>query len=245
MTPATLVSLIDLTSLNDADTPAHIEQLCQQAQTRLGPVAAVCIYPQFVAQAKSQLADCSIQIATVANFPAGNAPLSTALSTIDIALEHGATEIDVVMPYHLLHQNEVGQIKDFLTACRAAITSAILKVIIESSALSATHVEIATKLVADSGADFVKTSTGKSYGGATRQAVTLICETLKAMGAPTGIKVSGGLRTTDDANQLLDVIANYYGETWIVPQHVRIGASRLLKQLTDPTQPESDDQHTY
>lgn len=234
MTPDQLISLIDITSLNDKDTPTHITQLCEQANTRLGPVAAICIYPQFITQAQQALKKTSLQIATVANFPTGKAPLPTVLTSIDSALQDGATEIDVVMPYHHLQHNQMDEIKGFLQACRTATTGNILKVIIESSALSATHVEIATKLVADSGADFVKTSTGKSNGGATRQAVTLICNTLQALQAPTGIKISGGIRTIEDAETLLSVVRERYGETWITPQHVRIGASQLLTQLVGP-----------
>lgn len=230
-----LVDLIDLTQLGDNDTETQIAALCQQAQTRLGPVAAICIYPSFLPFAKSELGHSPIQLATVANFPHGKAALMDTLESIEQSVLDGADEIDVVLPYHHLLTNETHHIERFLAQCRKVTNNHTLKVIIESSALSATHIEIATQLVVDSGANFVKTSTGKAAGGATQNAVKIICETLnKQSDCHTGVKISGGVRTRERAELLLSIVANTFGDTWITSNHVRIGASQLLSDILDP-----------
>lgn len=227
-----LIPLIDLTSLNDDDSTQDIITLCEHAQR--GPVSAVCIYPHFVKHAHAALANTPIKIATVANFPDGKTARPTVLNSIEKSLEDGANEIDVVMPYHHLLQNNTQLIETFLQSCRQTTKGHTLKVIIESGALSATQIETATKLVADCGAEFVKTSTGKSNGGATAEAVKLICETLQRTGTQnTGIKISGGIRTIERATDLLGIIETHFGKAWLQPSHVRIGASQLLDQLLD------------
>lgn len=227
-----IIPLIDLTSLNDDDSMQNITMLCEHAQR--GPVAAICVYPRFVKHAQAVLANTSMKIATVANFPDGKTALPTVLNSIETSLEAGANEIDVVMPYHHLLQNDIQSINVFLENCRQATKGHTLKVIIESSTLSATQIEIATQLVANCGAEFVKTSTGKANGGATQHAVRLICETLQRIGTQnTGIKISGGIRTIEHATNLLGIIETHFGKAWLQPSHVRIGASQLLNQLLD------------
>lgn len=231
MTNAELIALIDFTRLNDEDSTEAIETFCQHALTSQGPVAAVCVYPQFITAAKKALENTSIPVATVANFPTGNDSLAVTLHSIQHSLDMGADEIDVVLPYRQLQQDNLEFITEFLAGCRQHTKGHILKVIIESGALSTTHIIQATSLVAAAGADFVKTSTGKITTGATLDAVETILKTLSALKNRPGIKISGGVRTPEHALEFISLIADYMGTAWINPQHVRIGASQLLSHL--------------
>ena len=233
MTNAELISLIDLTRLNDDDSPTAINTFCQQAMTPQGPVAAVCVYPQFIAAAQTALGDTQIPIATVANFPAGDDNLTETLQSIDHSLKAGADEIDVVLPYKRLQQGDVEYVTEFLTACREHTQGHLLKVIIESGALTATQITQAASLVAAAGADFVKTSTGKIATGATLKAVDTILKTLSTFNDAPGIKISGGVRTPEQAHAYIKLISDYMGAEWINAQHLRIGASQLLNRLTE------------
>ena len=231
MTATQLVSLIDLTRLQEHDTAEAITALCQQAETPLGPVAAVCIYPEFVATARHALSQTHIPIATVANFPTGDDSLEATLTSIKNSLGAGAHEIDVVLPYKKLIAGETAQVAAFLEQCRAQTEGHPLKVIIESGALDKHHIIEATSLVAACGADFVKTSTGKIEQGASLEAVETILSVLVTFDNPPGIKISGGVRSIEQAQRYIELITQYMGPEWITPVRVRIGASKLLELL--------------
>lgn len=225
-----LIHLLDFTRLVELDTEADVAHFCERANTPLGPVAAICVYPAYIALAKAHAP--SIPVATVANFPTGTAPLPTVLHSIDAALVAGADEIDVVLPYHALIAGDTDTVKTFLTACRAQTKGRVLKVIIESGALNTSQIHTATHLVINCGAEFVKTSTGKIATGATPDAVQTILDTLKSSNQThTGIKISGGVKTPDIAVAYLRQIESTLGTAWLTPKHLRFGASGLLDQL--------------
>ena len=162
----TLIALLDLTSLNDDDTDARIIDLCQRAMTPVGPVAAVCVYPRFVALARRTLNDLggqTVAVATVVNFPAGNAPLDEVLEQTRQALADGADEIDVVYPYRALLAGDADSGFALVRACKALCADrALLKVILETGELAAPALIRQASLDAiEAGADFIKTSTGK------------------------------------------------------------------------------------
>lgn len=232
-----IVSLLDYTSLNDSDTEESIAFFCEQANTVYGPVAGICVYPQFVRLVK---ASCHppIKTVTVGNFPEGTTSLETVLIEINQALENGADEIDVVFPYLRYLAGERNYAQDFVSACKAACgTSMTLKVILETSALG----DIA--IIADAGhdvlaagADFVKTSTGKSGAGATLEAATTLLLVIKHMSAKNkrviGLKVSGGIKEIEQAGKYIELAERIMGKKWVTPHTFRIGASQLMTKLS-------------
>lgn len=232
-----LLSLMDLTSLNEDDTENTIRKLCDQAVSSFGAVAAVCVYRQFVALA----ADClkshpEVKLATVVNFPAGNDDLATVCSETEQALADGANEIDLVLPYpDLLAGNAetcAEMVKEIADLSHSR--NAKLKVILETGAFSDSPLLTeACDIAINNGADFLKTSTGKIAVGATPAAAREICARIKAnqVSDRVGIKISGGVRSVADGVQYLDIIREAFGEQWITAEHVRIGASSLLADI--------------
>ncbi len=234
---------LDLTSLNDADTAADITALCQRAQTPYGPVAAVCVWPRFVALARSQLPP-SIRVAAVANFPHGALDVARAVADVQQIQAAGGDEVDVVLPYATLMQGQQpGQsaptqaCADFLAQVRAACGPLTLKVIIESGVLSRpTLIMQATQLAIAAGADFVKTSTGKTPVSATPEAAAAMLGEIaraggQAGGSTVGFKASGGIRTVADALPYLALVAEHLGPAALTPERFRIGASSLLGDI--------------
>ncbi|ACJ17723.1 deoxyribose-phosphate aldolase [Coxiella burnetii] len=230
----TLIPLIDLTRLNEDDTPETIEQLCHQAKTSYGPVAAVCIYPQFVKQARFLLAGVPIKVATVANFPKGDQSRVDCIQSIKQSLDEGADEIDLVMPYKSYLEGNTKEVRAFLEACRGTCgPQAILKVILETGALIKRDIIFdATKLAIHAGADFIKTSTGKLPSGATIEAAEIILEAIQNhANKRVGLKISGGIQTFEQAVPYIQLIKDKMGAAWITPQTIRFGASRLLADI--------------
>jgi deoxyribose-phosphate aldolase len=223
---------LDLTSLNDADTPADIDALCQRAQTRFGPVAAVCVWPHFVAQARSLLPD-SIQVAAVANFPTGARNITLVLADIHAIVDAGGNEVDVVLPYRALMNGKAAQCAGFLAQVRAASRPLALKVIIESGVLETPElIAQATQLALAAGADFVKTSTGKTPVSATLDAATVMLDEIAASGlAHAGFKASGGIRSVQDATAYLVLVASILGDAALNSSRFRFGASGLLNDI--------------
>ncbi|MFO0124439.1 MAG: deoxyribose-phosphate aldolase, partial [Inhella sp.] len=191
-----LLAALDLTSLNDGDTPATVAALCQRAQSPFGPVAAVCVWPRFVAQARASL-PADIRVAAVANFPDGALDVARALDDIAAIAQAGAQEIDVVLPYRALVAGQVQEVGEFLAEVRHASQPLTLKVIIESGELgSEALIRRATQLSLNAGADFVKTSTGKTPVSATPQAARASHdEGAITRLAHAGFRTSGGSRT--------------------------------------------------
>ncbi len=223
---------LDLTSLNEADTAADIEALCARAQTPFGPVAAVCVWPRFVAQARAALPP-SIRVAAVANFPAGELDLSRTLAEVQEIATAGGDEVDVVLPYRALMQGQSVECAEFLAEVRHATRPLTLKVIIESGELASSElIAQGARLALMAGADFVKTSTGKSKVSATPKAAGVILREIAASGfSAAGFKASGGIRTVADAQVYLQLAEQHLGASALNPRRLRFGASALLGDI--------------
>ncbi len=225
---------LDLTSLNDGDTAADIEALCARAigAPERGHVAAVCVWPAFVAQARAALPK-DIRVAAVANFPDGSLDLPRVLAEIDVIAQAGAQEVDVVLPYRALMAGQSTEVAEFLAEVRHATRPLTLKVIIESGELgSAARIAEATRQALMAGADFVKTSTGKSKVSATPEAAAAMLREIAGSGlGNAGFKASGGIRSVADARVYLQLAQEALGAGALTPQRLRFGASGLLGDI--------------
>jgi deoxyribose-phosphate aldolase len=228
-----VLPLIDLTSLNDADTDEVITALCTKAVTPYGNVAAVCVYPRFVKLAKKSLTPTAIKIATVTNFPTGTEPLDAVLNQTKMAIAAGANEIDLVIPYRSYLAGDHQLVKDYIAQSKSICGSTILlKVILETGALlDAEIISAVSQSAIDAGADFLKTSTGKIQVGATLAAATAMLEVIKASRKPVGLKISGGIRTLEQAAEYLSLADKIMGNAWVSAQTFRFGASTLIDDV--------------
>ena len=229
------VGLLDLTSLNDDDTPDAITRLCERALTPAGPVAAVCVWPRFVAQARAALD--GVRVATVVNFPAGESDAQTVRAETVAALDAGAHEVDVVLPYRAYLAGERAAALAVVEAvCEACAGRARVKAILETGALEDPAVVLAAGRDAIAvGVDFLKTSTGKIAVSATLEACAAMLQAIHENagrgGRSVGLKPSGGVRTTEEAAQYLALADAVMGADWATPETFRFGASGLLDAL--------------
>lgn len=227
------ISLVDLTDLSHDCTPAAIEDLCGRAR-RYG-TAAVCVWPDFVAQSAELLAASPVVVATVVNFPTGDErPFAVGVIT-DRVLADGATEVDVVLPFRWFAAGDVERCRRVLGEVRTRTSgSALMKVILETGELpDLTAVDQAARFAIEQGADFVKTSTGKTPVSATIEAATTILRVIADADRPVGIKPSGGISTADDAAAYIAAAEEIMGDGWVTPATFRFGASGLLNALIE------------
>lgn len=243
------VALVDLTDLDDHCTPEAIDRLCRRASGRRGHTAAVCVWPRFVRQATTLLAGSPVLVATVVNFPHGGTDVAATVAETTQALADGADEIDLVLPYQALLAGDIASAEAMVSAVRAAVVApARLKVILETGGYPHQDaVRRAVRLAIDQGADFVKTSTGKTASSASLEAVRTMLTEIRASGWPVGIKPSGGIRTLADATAYLALADEIMGASWASPDTFRFGASGLLDALEatiDGELPAPTD-HTY
>ncbi len=228
-----LISSLDLTSLNDSDTEDTIKNLCLKATTPYGNVPAICVYPQFIPYAKNLLSN-DIKIATVINFPAGNPDLNLLEKEMLKAINLGADELDVVLPYKELLSENTDFCSQYLELARNLSNKKTLKIIIESGELKTVEkIKQASLLCIKYKTDFIKTSTGKTNISATPEAANIILETIKQSGQDIGFKASGGIKTLDDAKKYLTLAQSIMGPSWVNNLHFRIGASSVLTNLMD------------
>ncbi len=227
-----LLPLIDLTSLNDGRDD-DVAGLCRQAVTPRGPVAAVCLWPEFVGEARSRLDGSGIAIATVINFPEGACDAVGAALAAGRVLDAGADEIDLVLPFEAWLAGERAAAITVVSEVRRAMgESGLLKVILETGALGdAKIIEAAGRAAIAAGADFLKTSTGKRQPGATLEAARAVLATIEACDQTVGFKASGGIRTTAQAGEYLTLADRILGPDWAGAGTFRIGASSLLDDL--------------
>ncbi len=234
------VSVMDLTTLEGADTVGKVQALCAKARRpdpadpSVPPVGAVCVYPTLVATAKRELAGSTVKVASVATaFPSGQAPLDVRLREVAEAVEAGADEIDMVINRGAFLAGRYRQVFEEIAAAGEASGPARLKVILETGELgSYDNVRRASVLAMAAGADFVKTSTGKVQPAATLPAALVMLEAVRDFhqrtGQMVGFKPAGGVRTARQAIQYLVVVAETLGPDWLTPEWLRIGASSLL-----------------
>jgi deoxyribose-phosphate aldolase len=237
------IRMIDLTTLEGADTPGKVRAMCAKAlrpdpgDPAVPPVAAVCVYPDLVATARTALAGSKVAIASVATaFPSGRASLAVKLADVRDAVQSGADEVDMVIDRGAFLAGHYGQVYEEVRAVREACGTAHLKVILETGELATLdNVARASWLAMLAGADFIKTSTGKVSPAAT-PAVALVMlgavrDYSRATGRRVGVKVAGGIRTAKDAVRYLVLVRETAGPEWLTPALFRIGASSLLNDL--------------
>jgi len=230
------VKLMDLTSLNTSDTTKDIQTLINSIRPTLGTPAAVCVYSDFVDDAKIALAArelSHVKVATVTNFPTGDTPLSDVISETLIAIERGADEIDLVIPYKKLTAGDTQTTLKYVSESKKACgTKAQLKVIIESGELKTEAlIAQATELAIMGGADFVKTSTGKVAINATLESTKVMLTAIKNSGKRVGFKAAGGVKTVADARDYLALAKTLMGEDYLQADTFRFGASSLLSDV--------------
>ncbi|WP_114968895.1 deoxyribose-phosphate aldolase [Rhodoferax ferrireducens] len=228
------LSCLDLTSLNEQDTEADIARLCLRAQSPFGSVAAVCVWPRLAAFARTQLPD-HIAVAAVANFPDGSFDVQRAVRDTSIIVQSGAQEVDVVMPYAQLLAGNEAAVSLVLQAVRKACPSLVLKVILETGELKDPMlIERASRLSLAAGADFLKTSTGKTPVSATLAAARTMLAAIASDPAAAnrvGFKPAGGIRTVADAAGYIALCSEVLGVQALTPARFRIGASSVLSDI--------------
>lgn len=224
---------LDLTDLSDNCTDHAVDILCAKARDPRGPVAAVCVWPQFVSRSREALKGSTVRVATVVNFPAGGEDVSRVAEDTEEALGDGANEIDLVLPYDALRRGDIEIAFDMVAAIRDVVDQGrLLKVILETGKLvDPALIEMASRVSIDAGADFIKTSTGKTPVSATPEAAEIMLKVIKESGRPVGLKPSGGIRTTDDAAFYLSLADRVMGAGWATPKTFRIGASSVYDAL--------------
>lgn len=227
--------LLDLTSLNEQDTPVCIRSLCERAATRFGKVAAVCVYPEHVHGARTHLdamGNSEIRVATVVNFPDGSADPERVKRETWRAVSAGAEEIDLVIPWRQLLAGDAEPVSAVVAAARSACDGFPLKVILETGELKEPSlIRQAGQLAIAAGADFLKTSTGKVPINATPEAARVLCTLIREQTRPIGLKIAGGVRRTEDAGTYLAIIDEWLGPAFVHPARCRFGASALLDDL--------------
>jgi deoxyribose-phosphate aldolase len=229
----TALACLDLTSLDDEHRTqggeAGIERLCRRAQGPWGAVAAVCVWPRLAALARAGLPP-SIAVAAVANFPGGGSDIGPALRDSAEIAAAGAQEVDLVLPYR-----DLAAAPALLAAVRRECAGLRLKVILETGELhDAAQIALACRIALDGGADFLKTSTGKTAHGASPQAARVLLGAIAADTAArdrVGFKAAGGIRTVADAAVYIELAAGILGPAARTPARLRIGASGLLDDI--------------
>ena len=239
----TAISMVDLTTLEGADTPGKVAALCGKARrpdpsdTQVPAVAAVCVYPDLVAAARRALAGSSVAVASVATaFPSGRASLAVKLADVRDAVDAGADEVDMVIDRGAFLSGRYGVVLDEVRAVKQACGTAHLKVILETGELATyDNVRRASWIAMLGGADFVKTSTGKVSPAATLPVALVMLEAVRDFarcgGRQVGVKVAGGIRSTKDAIRYLVLVSETAGDAWLDASMFRFGASSLLNDL--------------
>ena len=235
--------MIDLTTLEGADTPGKVRHLCAKAvcpdpsRPEIPSCAAVCVYPSLVGVAAEALQGSGVAVASVSTgFPAGQTSLSVKVTETREAVAAGASEIDMVISRDAYLSGDDARVAAEIAAVKEACGEAHLKVILETHELPTyAHVRHASELAIAAGADVIKTSTGKVAKGATPGVVLVMLETVRdhffATGRVVGVKAAGGVSTTKAAMHMLVLVKETLGDEWLTPDRFRIGASSLLNDL--------------
>lgn len=238
-----IYSCIDLTTLNTTDTRETIWNFTEKVNDMDGSsdvpnVAAICVFPIFAETVKEALT-ADVKIAAVAaGFPSSQTFLEVKVAEAALAVANGANEIDIVLNLGFFFEENYEELCEEIDEIKHACRDAHLKVILETGALkTASNIMKASILSLYSGADFLKTSTGKVYEGASLEAAYVMCTAIKEYQAKTGRKVgfkaSGGIVTTEEAVKYYTVVKEVLGEEYMTNEFFRIGASRLANNLLD------------
>ncbi len=234
---------IDLTALNSTDTVESITKMVERVNAfeseypELPNVAAICTYPNFAVVVKGALEVSNIEVAVVAGgFPSSQTFQEIKTAESSLAVADGATEVDIVLNLGLFYAGNYEEACDEIAEIKESIRNARLKVILETGALkTAADIKKASILSMYSGADFIKTSTGKVYPGATLEAAYVMCKCIKEYydktGNMVGFKVAGGVSSTDDAVKYYTIVKEILGEKWMNNKYFRIGTSRAANYI--------------
>ncbi len=238
-----LLNTIDLTTLNATDSPVSVSNFVERVNAfdeeypMLNNVAAICTYPNFAQVVRTVLDVSKVDIACVSGgFPSSQTFNEVKIAETALAIDGGADEIDIVLNVGNFLDGDYEAVCDEIAEQKAACRDARLKVILETGALkTAAKIKAASVLAMYSGADFLKTSTGKEYPGATLEAAYVMALCIKEYydktGTKVGFKASGGVRTTEDAVKYYTVIKEVLGEEWLTNEYFRIGASSLANKV--------------
>lgn len=237
------LSMIDLTTLEGKDTAGKVRQMCYKAMhladdlPDIPQVAAVCVYPNHVKTAKMALGDSGIKVASVATaFPSGNSSRKIKLEDTKMAVGQGADEIDMVISRGAFLAGDLQFVSDEIAAIKEACGEARLKVILETGELSTLdNIRQASILAMQSGADFIKTSTGKIQPAATMPVTLVMLEAIRdyynETGIMIGMKPAGGISTAKSALQYLVMLYETLGADWMSNEWFRFGASSLANDI--------------
>jgi deoxyribose-phosphate aldolase len=238
-----LLNMVDLTSLNTTDNKSHIIHFTGKVNSFSGRfsnipnVAAICVFPNFVSVVKEKLTARNVRIASVAgSFPTSQTFRSIKVTEVKMAVEAGADEIDIVIPVGAFLGNDFASVADEIREIKGAIGSKLLKVIVESGLLGDfEHIFRASMIAMDAGADFIKTSTGKTAVSATPEAAFVMCRAISDFYSETGIRVgfkaAGGIATPTDAINYYQIVKYCLGDDWLNNSLFRIGASKLANNI--------------
>jgi deoxyribose-phosphate aldolase len=238
-----ILNMIDLTSLNTTDNKSHILHFTGKVNSFSGRysnipnIAAICVYPNFVSVVKEKLTAKNIKIAAVAGaFPSSQTFRSIKVAECKMSVEAGADEIDIVIPVGAFLGNDFALVADEISEIKAAIGQKHLKVIVESGLLGDYEQIFKASMIAmDAGADFIKTSTGKTPVSATPEAAFVMCRAIsdfyKETGIRVGFKAAGGIVNPADAIYYYQIVNHSLGEAWLNNTLFRIGASRLANNI--------------
>ena len=238
-----LFNTIDLTTLKSTDSPQSVAAFTERVNAfdeqypDMPNVAAICVYPNFAQVVRTVLEVSDVDIACVSGgFPSSQTFPEIKIAETSLAIEGGADEIDIVLNLGNFLDGDYEEVCDEISEQKEACRDGRLKVILETGALkTAANIKAASVLSLYSGADFLKTSTGKEYPGASLEAAYVMAQAIKeyygATGRRVGFKAAGGLATTEDAVKYYTVIKEVLGEEWLTNEYFRIGASRLANNL--------------
>ncbi|MBP2691157.1 MAG: deoxyribose-phosphate aldolase [Muribaculaceae bacterium] len=238
-----LFNTIDLTTLKSTDSPQSVAAFTERVNAfdeqypDMPNVAAICVYPNFAQVVRTVLEVSDVDIACVSGgFPSSQTFPEIKIAETSLAIEGGADEIDIVLNLGNFLDGDYEEVCDEISEQKEACRDGRLKVILETGALkTAANIKAASVLSLYSGADFLKTSTGKEYPGASLEAAYVMAQAIKeyygATGRRVGFKAAGGVATTEDAVKYYTVIKEVLGEEWLTNEYFRIGASRLANNL--------------
>jgi deoxyribose-phosphate aldolase len=237
------IRMMDLTTLEGADTPGKVAALCSKgvrpdpSDPAIPSVAAICVYPNLVPTAVERLRGTGVKVASVATaFPSGQSPLDVKLRDVEDAVAMGADEVDMVIDRGAFLSGRYAKVYDEIVRVKEACGAAHLKVILEVSELGTyDNVRRASILAMAAGADFIKTSTGKLSGAATLPVTLVMLEAIRDVydqtGRKVGMKPAGGIRQSKQAVQYLVQLYETLGPGWLTPDLYRLGASSLLNDV--------------
>jgi deoxyribose-phosphate aldolase len=238
-----ILNMIDLTSLNTTDNKSQIIHFTGRVNSFSGRysnipnVAAICVYPNFVAVVKEKLSAKNVRIVAVAGaFPSSQTFRSIKVTECKLSVENGADEIDIVIPVGAFLGNDFAAVADEIREIKSAIGDKLLKVIVESGLLgSSEQIFKASMIAMDAGADFIKTSTGKTPVSATPEAAFVMCRAISDFYSETGIKVgfkaAGGIANVSDAVNYYHIVRHCLGNEWLNNSLFRIGSSKLANNI--------------